>query len=486
MALSTGRSPRSQKPVHTSARSRKLPLAVLRMVPALFALLFTAGMFVGAISGVFRPEAADFGKCYAAAREAGEWKEAVIWLKRQLAADPAALEARMNLIEAYVSLGEIRVVADLLNHIAPVDRVVYGPAHLYRANLLTAGGVGNPEVRSRARTSLELALRAAPTKGQGVVDQDAAHGLLGAVLSADGDWQGALVAIDKIARPSPANLVLRAATLKSLRRMPEATAAADAAVEEALAVDAGNTPEERLRRASIFARAALVKGEFNQAVEGVLAAGNEPFLEVLQATILRQALENLRSGGALNSVCWLDNVLRGLLALPHDMDLTTELIQGAALWSSQPGFTERTQRRLRESGLQAHLELLWGVAGIRKNQPGEAFKHFKMAWELLPGNPVLANNYAAMLGMSRNDLDRAAALDIIERVLERKPNMSSFLDTKGQILLRLGRVEEAVVVLEVAAKGAPDRATYAALAEAYTRLGKTELAESRRQLANPE
>lgn len=485
MALLTGRSPRSQKPVHASARRRKLPLAALRMVPALFALLFTAGMFVGAVFGMFRPGAADFGKRYAAAREAGEWKEAVIWLRRQLAADPAALEARMNLIEAYVSAGDVRAVGDLLNHLAPADRVVYGPAHLYRAKLLTAGGVGNPEVRSRARTSLELALKADPGKGQGLVDQDAAHGLLGEVLSAGGDWQGALVALDKIAKPSPANRALKAATLKSLRRMPEATAAADAAVAEQLAAGPGNTPEQRLRRASVLAQAALVKGEFDQAVEGVLAAGNEPFLEVLQATIVRQALENLRSGGALYSARWLDNVLRGLLALPHDMDLTTELIQGAALWDSQPGFTERTQRRLRESGLQAHLELLWGIAEIRQNQPGEASKHFKLAWELLPENPVLANNHAALLGMSRDDADAAAALEIIGKVLERKPDVPAFLDTKGQILLRLGRDEEAVVVLELALKGAPDRGTHAALAEGYTRLGKTELAASHRRLAGP-
>jgi hypothetical protein len=61
--------------------------------------------------------------------------------------------------------------------------------------------------------------------------------------------------------------------------------------------------------------------------------------------------------------------------------------------------------------------------------------------------------------------------------------VAPFLDTKGQILLRLGRVDEAVVVLESALKGVPDRGTHGALAEAYSRLDKTELAASHRRLA---
>jgi Flp pilus assembly protein TadD len=165
------------------------------------------------------------------------------------------------------------------------------------------------------------------------------------------------------------------------------------------------------------------------------------------------------------------------------MGLTTELLERAAFGRAQPGFTERTTLRLRESGLSAHLELLFGVACLQKNRPGEASRHFKEAWELLPGNPVLANNHAVMLGAGPGDADRAAALAIIEGVLASHPEVPTFLDTKGQILLALRRPEEAALILEAALKQAPAPATHLALAEAYSRLGRTDLADLHRNLA---
>jgi tetratricopeptide (TPR) repeat protein len=453
------------------------------MLPALLAFCFTLVVFVAAVLGISKPTAEDFQRRAAAALQAGDFDKAVILLRRQLIADPAAMEPRLRLLEAFVQLQRPQAAIEILNHIAPGNRVVYGPAHLYRASLITAGGMGDPGVRAQARICIELALKADPVRGQGVVDQDAAHGLLAAVLSAGGEWQDALAAIDRIAKPSPANLVLKAMALKNLQRVPEATALADEAMKEAVAVDPGDAPEERIRRASVMAQAFLVKGEFEQAVESALAAGSEPPLKVLQASIVRQVAQSLREAGGSDSARWLENLLRGLLAFPDDMGLTTELIGGAELWNSQPGFGERTARRLRECRLAAHLRLLDGIAAIQKNLPDEGLGHFKAAWESLPGNPVIANNYAAMLGMRRADVDRAAALVIIDGVLKSHPDVPSFLDTKGQILLVLRRPEEAVPFLELALKGAPSPGAHLALAEAYSRLDKKDLADRHRALA---
>ena len=456
---------RESKPVPARTRRRKeitgwrLFLPSWRMVPALFALLITAGLFFGAVYGLFRPDAADFGNRHVAAREAGDWKEAVLWLRRQLAADPAALEPRMNLIEAYASLGDTRAVGDLLNQIAPGDRVIYGPAHLYRARRIAAGGLGQPDVRVQAGVCLDLALKADAAKGQGTVDQDAAHGLLAEVLAAGGDWQGALAAAEKVATSSPADRMLKATVLKNLGRIPEASAAADEAVR---AAGSGDSLEDRLRRASIQVQASFVKNESDQAVDAALAAGHEPAFKVLQATTILRVVQGLRAGGGSDSERWLEIVLRGLVALPEDSGLTTKLIEGSGQWLSQPGFGGRMNRRLRDAGLEAHLELFAAIASLRGNLPDEASDRFKHAWELLPGNPVLANNHAAMLGARPKDADPAGALEIIEGVLINHPDVSSFLDTKGQLLLRLGRIQESVGVLEAALKGAPGRGTHAA------------------------
>lgn len=452
----------------------------LRLVPALFALLVTAAIFFGAVSGVFRPDAADFKKRHAAAREAGAWKEAVLWLRRQIAADPAALEPRMNLVEAYASLGEIRAVGELLNQIAPGDRVVYGPAHLYRARRIRAGGLGHPDARAEAATCLDLALRANAAKGQGMVDPDAAHGLLAEVLAAGGDWQGALAAAEKVAKPTPSDRMLKATILKNLGRFPEAIATADDAVRE---LGSGDSVEDRLLRAAIMVEASFVKNKIDQAVDTVLAAGNEPSIKLLQAATILRVLKGLRAVASNDSERWLKMAIRGVAALPEDLGLTTELIEGADRWLSQPGFAGRMNGRLREAGLEAHLELFAAISSLRRNQTAEASDRFKRAWEMLPGNPVLANNHAAMLAIRPRDADPALALEIIDGVLVKHPAVPSFLDTKGQILLQLGRVEESVLVLEAALKGAPDRGTHAALAKAYSRLGQTERAASHRQLA---
>lgn len=452
----------------------------LQLIPALFALLVTAGIFFGAVFGIFRPDAADFAKRHTAAREAGEWKKAVLWLRRQLAVEPAALKARMNLVEAYAALGETRAAGDLLNQLAPGDRVVYGPAHLYRARRIVAGGLGRPDVRAQAAMGLDLALKADSAKGQGQVDQDEAHGLMAEVLAAGEDWQGALAAAEKVAAPSPANRALQATVLKRLGRIPEATAIADSAIQE---VGSGGSLEERLIRASVLAQASFVKNETDQAVDAILAAGNEPALKALQSATIVHGAKGLRAGGSHDSERWLGLVLRGLVALPEDLGLTTELIEGADQWLSQPGFSGRMHRRLRDAGLEAYLQLFAAIGELQRNQVAEASDRFRSAWELIPGNPVLANNHAALLATRPQDANPAGALEIIEGVLASHPTVPSFLDTKGQILLQLGRPEEAVVVLEAALKGAPDRGTHATLAKAYARLGQTERAASHRQIS---
>lgn len=452
------------------------------MFPALFALLFTTGLFLGAVFGLFRPTAADFGQRHAAARDAGEWQKAVLWLRRQLAADPTALEVWLQLSEAYSVLGEAQAAAGILQQIAPPDRVVFGPAHLKRASRLAAGGLADPEVRTQTRCYIELALTADPAKGQGTVDRDAAHGLLAEVLAVGGDWQGVFTTTQKIASPSPTHRILAAMALKNLGRLPEAIAAADEAMRE---LGSGNQLEERFRRTSVLAQAAFVKDEIGPAVDAVLAAGNEPVLQSLKSSIIRQAAQRLRAGGGRDTESWLEILLRGLVVLPEDRGLTTELVEGVAQWRSLPGFVGRTHRRVRDAGLEAHLQLLGAIASLERNRPDEASEQFEYAWQLLPGNPVLANNHAALLATRPSEADPAGALEIINEVLKKHPNDPAFLDTKGQILLRLGRFEEAVVMLEAALKGAPDRGTHASLAEAYTQLGNTELAASHRRLANP-
>jgi len=480
---------RGQMPKPPRARKKKdaagwkLPFPSWQMLPALLALLFTGGVFLAAVTGLLRPGAADFEKRFVAARAAGDWKEAVIWLRRQLAADPTALEARMHLVETYAALSDTRAMVDILNQIAPGSALVYGPAHLYRARLMLAGGSADPKIRMAVKTCLELARRADPAKGQGTVDPVAIAELMVDVLVAEGNWSGALELAAEIPKPSPATRLMLGKSLKNLGRHAEARAAVDEAVAALDAAASGNSLEERFSRTAFLAQAFLLKGDRESAVDSVLAAGDGPEFKALQASVIYLAAENYRSEAGWNSALWLDCVVKGLVAVPDDFKLTGELLTGAGRWADLPGFGAGTRQRLTESGLDAHLLLLSGISSLMENKPDQAFVQFRKAWELLPGNPVIANNHALLLAASQASGAPVEALAIIDGVLDQYPSVAPFLDTKGRILLRIGSFEEAVVVLELALKSSPDRATHAALAEAYTGLGQTELAGWHRELS---
>jgi tetratricopeptide (TPR) repeat protein len=100
-----------------------------------------------------------------------------------------------------------------------------------------------------------------------------------------------------------------------------------------------------------------------------------------------------------------------------------------------------------------------------------------------PKHAAAWNNFAWALTQEPNkDLNKA--LDAVNRALELSPQEFRFRETRGQIMVGLGRWQEAVDDLEFALNGMPDMpAIHVSLAAAYEKLGQTELAEIHRQQA---
>jgi Flp pilus assembly protein TadD len=79
-------------------------------------------------------------------------------------------------------------------------------------------------------------------------------------------------------------------------------------------------------------------------------------------------------------------------------------------------------------------------------------------------------------------IDLEQGLALANRAIEIEPTNAEYRDTRGQILLKLGRWAESVADLEVALNGMPDDPSiHQSLALAYDRLGKPALAEFHRQ-----
>ena len=96
---------------------------------------------------------------------------------------------------------------------------------------------------------------------------------------------------------------------------------------------------------------------------------------------------------------------------------------------------------------------------------------------------ALMNNLAWCLAHA-NPPQNERALRLAQAAVAANVDNPEFLDTRGEILLRLGRWREAVADLERALPQArAKRRIHRSLATAYRELGQMELAESHRQLA---
>lgn len=203
----------------------------------------------------------------------------------------------------------------------------------------------------------------------------------------------------------------------------------------------------------------------------------------LGAIIDTRTTRRLRESDGGQPGDWTVSIAAALGTAPADLGLTDELIAGFHQWRCLPGFVERLQARLRAQGLAGAAGLLDGIEAELRGQTEVASTHFRQAHALLAVNPVIANNFAATLGTRAIGADPVAALQVIDVVLARHPLQPAFLDTRGRILLRLGRNAEAVASFNEGLRLRPAADTHLALAEAWTRLGDHRRAQQHRRAA---
>jgi tetratricopeptide (TPR) repeat protein len=178
-------------------------------------------------------------------------------------------------------------------------------------------------------------------------------------------------------------------------------------------------------------------------------------------------------------------IQRGLGYAPQNEILLRHLISLTHLEGPEAEAARDTLRRtLAEGKATAVLHYTLAVDAWQHGQPAEAQRHFALAYEGAPQLPYVANNMAMILAVGEKpDLPRALA--IINSVLEKVPENPNFRQTRGEILVRLGRYQEAVADLEFALPLlGSTRATHKALAEAYRGLSLRDLAAKHEQLAN--
>jgi predicted Zn-dependent protease len=178
-------------------------------------------------------------------------------------------------------------------------------------------------------------------------------------------------------------------------------------------------------------------------------------------------------------------IQRGLDFAPQNEALLKRLIALSHLEGPEASSARAIITRMLTAGhASAILHFTLGIDAWQHGQSAEARQHFTLAFDSAPQLPFVANNMAMILTVGEQpDLPRALA--IMQSVLERFPENPSFRETRGQILVRLGRWREAIADLEFALpRLTAARATHAALADAYRGLGLRELAAEHERLVN--
>ena len=96
--------------------------------------------------------------------------------------------------------------------------------------------------------------------------------------------------------------------------------------------------------------------------------------------------------------------------------------------------------------LQTYVML--GEAYNEKKRYQESDQVFELALALAPDNPLILNNYSYYLSLREEKLDLAE--QYIKRCISQEPNSSTYLDTYGWVLYKLGRLNEAIEMVEKA------------------------------------
>ena len=186
--------------------------------------------------------------------------------------------------------------------------------------------------------------------------------------------------------------------------------------------------------------------------------------------------------------------IESCLAAANAPAATREDVRQSAILASSLASREGTSTDLRdrvESFLQAELarypdelDLISLLAFLRhaEGRYEEELSLYRRLESLQPSNPWYLNNIAWLLS-ERFD-DPSAGLEAIDRLLDRVGPVPSYLDTRGMILVRLGRSQEAVLDFQKVVQSMPTKPHYRYhLARAYLKAGQDDAFRSELEMA---
>jgi tetratricopeptide (TPR) repeat protein len=411
-----------------------------------------------------------------AAVRQSDWKSATLYLERAVELGVRNPTTMFDLALAAEQSGDESRKAAVLDRLAPTDRPVHAPAHLWKAVQLLAVSPVSREDQQAAENQLRLSL-------QLDADNVNAHALLGDLYFQRGYFEGAAHHLAKSSQTIARYQLLRARACVAVGRPEEARQSAMLAQSLSEAALAEN-PSDLAKRIEL-SQALHFLEDFESAVR-VLQQGYDTTDDPseLKAAVAQvylswadQTLRSARPEREKRSLAF-DLISRGMLANPDDrnvFDRMMEIVEVDDEISAEARELLLDNIATGRSVGMSHL--LLGTSLQETKQADRAGFHLQQAFNLLPQAPIVANNLAWHLVHQEKPLV-ARAKSLIDAVIEANPGVPAYIDTRGHVYLAMKQWENAISDFQISlTQFATEPTVHEGLAEAYRNLDMTELAD---------
>jgi tetratricopeptide (TPR) repeat protein len=394
-------------------------------------------------------------------------------------ASRAEPEYLYKLAQSYSKLGRRTETVAILGGLAPLDKPGHPPAHLFLAQALMLPTDVSPQALRLAETHLLRLLALQPQNTD-------ARQLLGQLYVRLGQWEDARKQLSAVVSERPEAALYLALTQRGLGDVSASRTWADRAAKHFASKVSKSATNDAALRAN-WADALVLLDDYRAAADALETGWKRYRDEPCRAALARVCFAwaaDLAKDPASRPLDRFQVIQRGLEAAPENPELLREL----ALLGSEPGEVGDAARAkagalLSDGRHAALLHLSLGGVAWQRGELEQARTHYEAALRSRPAPAEAANNLAAILATGPKP-DLVRALQLVRPLLEHQPDNPFFRDTRGQILLRQGRAEEALLDLEFALPQLADpRPTHTALAKAYAQLGLKELAAEHQRRA---
>lgn len=384
-----------------------------------------------------------------------------------------------QLMQTFYSLGRPHEAALLALQLAPLERLGYPPAHVFVARSMLAQTNPTPVIIEQATSHLERALRGDPANTD-------ARELLCQVYLAGGQVAAAKRHLLELATTRGDAMLRLARVLETEGDASGVRSWAERAVRYFRAQTEGQSVQDPAPYLS-WAGALVLLEDYPGAFQVLQQQWRKTVNPTFQSALARVCADwaqwlQRKHPGDLGTR--FRAVQEGLELDPNNVVLIQQLanltLLGGAEGERARALADGMMREGRNTGL---LHFCLGGAAWDRGDKAKAFEHFRLAYEVAPQLPLVANNMALTLTLQEQpQLDRALA--IAESLVQQHPRNPAFRDTRGQVLVKLGRTREALADLAFALPLLEDRAaTHRALAQCYRGMGLEDLATEHERAA---